>query len=596
MVAISSLYRSSSILLAAASCLTTGADAASVYERATDYVSRSAKLVKRVATDPVLFKYSILRYAFYVNLELGSREDSVNVRLTDQPWLWVGSEKPTNCSRDLSRNNYLQCVYVDWSGLYNPSTSTSFRNVSNAILSLSQSDETRYTRGYYGTDTVKFGQTSLDNVYIGVADNFTQAPELGIGVYDNDRQTFPSFMQFLYQQNEIKSLAHGLYFDWMEKNQSYLNFGSVDTEKYEGNLVTFNASSSGEITTVDLVSAAFGSLGNMKELTAVKSLRANIEFSTSRISLPDTVIQGIVDTAGAEYDDNWGGYLIDCSMRDSDLAFEFRFGDTNITVTANHFILPAFGVLGYRYQLNGQDACSLQLNPMSKYSVATNLGYEAVLGTPFARHTYLVHDYGNRQLSFAPVKFNATAVNIVELDSRGVAPLYSEIPSPTPTDTPTDSPSPQPTGGTTTSKTNTGAIAGGVIAGVAGLSGIALLTWFMMKRRKNQEANLPPPPPMMHQPGGPPPPGPGPQTNYSYVPAYDPTKGVGAYNVPQRPVSELPAQAPAYNWGGQTSPGGHPQFGAPQVPYQENVAPYNYSEAPGNNTFAHELPSSNNYR
>ncbi|KAK6524748.1 hypothetical protein TWF281_011648 [Arthrobotrys megalospora] len=587
MVAIPSLCSGSAVLLALASTVTMGVEGISIYDRAADYLGESVKLVKRVATDPVLFKYSLLRYAFYVNLELGSREDSVNVRLTDQPWFWVGARKPANCSREASRYNYLQCVYVDWSGLYNPGRSTTFRNVSDAVLSLSQSDETRFTRGYYGTDTVRFGDATLDNVYIGVANNFTQAPEMGIGVYDSDRQTFPSFMESLLQGREIKSLTHGLYFNWLERNESYLTFGSVDTAKYDGNLVTFNASTSGEITVVELMSAAFGSPGDMEELNPVQNLKANVEFSTSRMSLPDAVIPGILDRTGAQYDDNWGGYLVDCDMRNSDLVFEFRFQDVNITVNANHFILPAFGVLGYRYQFRGQDACSLQVNPMSKYSIATDLGYEAVLGTPFARHTYLVHDYTNRQLSFAPTKFNVTESNVVELDSRGVAPLFSQPPEttlPAPTDTPTDSPTPTPTPDSG-SKTNVGAIAGGAVGGVAALAGLGILAFMMMKKKRQpmDEHLPPPPPPMMHNPMPSPQGGQGGQAGYSHVPFYDPSKG----HLNNRPLSELGGD---YNgWGAQQAGQGNPQF---STPYQANQVNQGYvSEVPGSQTYAHELPT-----
>ncbi|KAK6540180.1 hypothetical protein TWF694_008999 [Orbilia ellipsospora] len=576
MVAILSSHRNGLLLLALASSLSTGVEAVALYDRAADYLASSTNLVKRAATDSVLVKYSILRFAFYVNLQIGSNQDSVNVRLTDQPWLWAGSKKPSNCSSAV-RSNYLQCVYSDWSGVYSPNTSTTFRNVSNAVLSLTQSDNTRFARGYYGTDTVRFGSQVLDNVYVGVSDNFTEAPELGIGMYGSDRQTFPGFLQFIYQQNEIKSLSHGLYFDWMERNQSYLNFGAVDTAKYSGNLVTFNATSAAnDITTIELLSCAFGAPGSMAELTAVSNLKANVEFSTARISLPDSVVATIVNRLGAVYDDSWSGYLIDCAMRYSDFVFEFRFQGTNITVAANHFITPAFGVLGYRYQFQGKDGCSLQIGPMSGYSVATNLGYEAVLGQPFARHTYLVHDYGNRQLSFAPAIFNATSSNIVPLDSRGVAPLYTAVPTSTPS---SDSQSQQPMGGSST--TSPEAIAGGVVGGIAGVSGIALLTWYMMKKRQQQGGkNLKPP--QMHGPG---PTAVGYQGGYSHLPGQDPSKGY------QSSVSELGGGD--YTWP-QQQPG---RYGTPylesQTGYYENAelaAGYN-KQATGGQTFAHELPT-----
>ncbi|KAF3928396.1 Barrierpepsin [Arthrobotrys entomopaga] len=575
MVAILSLCRDGLLLLTFASSFTTGVEALTIYDRAVDYLTTRTGLVKRAATDSVLVRYSILRYAFYVNLQIGSNSDSVNVRLTDQPWLWVGSQKPSNCSASI-RSNHLQCVYSDWSGIYWPTISTTFRNVSNAILSLTQSDTSRFARGYYGTDTVRFGSQVLDNVYVGVSDNFTEAPELGIGVYGSDRQTFPGFLQFIYQQNEIKSLSHGLYFDWMERNQSYLNFGAVDTAKYSGNLVTFNATSAAnDITTIELLSCAFGAPGSMAELTAVSNLKANVEFSTARISLPDSVVDTIVNRLGAVYDDSWGGYLIDCSMRYSDFVFLFRFRGIDITVSANHYITPAVGILGYRYQFKGKDGCSLQIGPMSSYSVATNLGYQAVLGTPFARHTYLVHDYGNRQLSFAPAIFNTTASNVVPLDSRGVAPLYTVVSDSTPTGNSTNE---QPTGGSSMSSPE--AIAGGVVGGIAGVSGIALLTWYMMKKRQQGGKNFKPP--KMH---GTEPTVVGYQGGYSYLAGQDPSKGY------QPAVSELGGGDETWP---QQQPGRHgtPYVGS-QNGYYEGAAlvgGYN-NQTNGGQSFAHELPT-----
>ncbi|KAF3937571.1 Barrierpepsin [Dactylella cylindrospora] len=498
---------------------------------------------------------------------------------------------PKNCSRDESRYGYLQCVYIDWSGLYNASDSSTFRNVTNTRLSLTQSDETRFARGYYGTETIRFGDSQLDNVYIGIGTNFTQAPELGIGVYDSDRQTYTSFMEFLYTERDINVLAHGLYFGWLERNESYITMGSVDTAKYEGNLVTFNASTDAEITTVELLSAAFGSPGDMDELTGVINLKANVEFSTSRMSLPDAVIPLIIERTGAEWDEDWNGYLVDCDVRESDMVFEFRFRDINITVSANHFVLPAYGILGYRFQFRGNDACSLQVSPMSRYSIATDLGYEAVLGTPFARHTYLVHDYSNRQLSFAPAIFNTSESEVVVLDSSGVAPLFSATPpseSPSPeTTTPAPDPSPEPTG--SGSSTNVGAIAGGVVGGVVGLAGIFALGFLLVRRNKKSKANANlPPPPMMHNNMPSPPAAPG--TSYSQVPAYDPMKPAGQQQTTS-PISEAPGSDPrfgGYAYGGQSP--GHQQF--QNLPYQESMATPTYSEVPGNQAFAQELPAS----
>ncbi|KAJ6263671.1 hypothetical protein Dda_2240 [Drechslerella dactyloides] len=523
-----------------------------------DIVSNAKALVKRAVTEPMDLKYSLQQYSFYVNVQVGSERDSVNLRVTDEPWTWVGTRRPGN---------------------YRPNVSSSFRNVSNSPLSLGQS-ESRFTRGYFGTDTIRFGQTRLDNVYIGVANNFTEAPSLGMAVYDADKEAFPSFMEVLYQGREIKSLAHGLCFDWLERNQSVLNLGSIDTAKYNGNLVTFNATEVSDLATVELLSAAFGNKANMEEMTSVTNLSAHIEFSTSRIFLPDAALSTIVERTAAKFDNSWGSYLVDCKLRNSDLAIEFRFRGINITVQAHHFIIPAYSVLGYRYQLRRDDACALEFGAMRSYGVATNLGYDAVLGIPFARHTYLVHDYGNRQLSFAPVKFNATESNIVEIDNRGVMALSTPVTTSRPTATSTDPPDPQTRD--TINKTNIGAIVGGVVGGVAGLSAIAYLGFIMIKRRR--AVIVPPPPPLMHQATL--------QEVYGYISPDDPKE----LENNSRPANQL---VNAYIWPEPQQQQENLRFDQPgcnDLQYQENVAPSGYSEAPGSQFFAQELSTSDQRR
>ncbi|EWC43423.1 hypothetical protein DRE_07609 [Drechslerella stenobrocha 248] len=464
-------------------------------------IQQAKALVKRAVTDPILVQYSRSEKIIFTTVQVGSQGDNLlRLRLAASPWLWVGSEDPSlDCTA--TELTAIQCYLEEFSGTFDPSQSGSFRNLSNSRLAISSS-ETLYARGYYGTDNLRIGDTMLRNVYVGVAQNFTLVPSIGIGIYDDDKQTYPSFMQSLLQSNEIQCLAHGLYLGNFDRNESSVTLGAVDTAKYEGNLITFNSTRTSDITTLKLLSAAYGTEGNMEELPNIESIDADIAFTYNRLALPDPAAEAILRTTEAEYNSTINEYIVDCALRTSGPSFEFRFRDVNITVGPSQYIIPAFDKQDNRYVVNGADACALLIRAMTSYGNATTLGFQAVLGAPFVRHAYLVHDYTNRQLSMAPAKLNTTETNIVALDSRGPAPLFVPSGDAGPSPPVGGAPAPEPT----KAGPNTGAIAGGVVGGVVGIAGLVLLVFFLTKRRRGdaiptEENGFPEPPAPPAPPG-----------------------------------------------------------------------------------------------
>lgn len=214
---------------------------------------------------------------------------------------------------------------------------------------------------------------------------------------------------------------------------------------------------------------------------------------------------------------------------------------------------------------------------MDNYGLAARAGYVAVLGMPFVRATYMVHDFTNQQTSFAQAKFNTTDSELKSLGVSGVAPFATPAPSTTmdpsniaPTTSETGSVTggpggngqnePQNSGGGGGSSTPVGAIVGGVVGGIAVIAGAIAAFFFLRRRQKKPETTtdtLPPPPPMnqTQQPPGPP---------YSGYPNQDPAYNNQGYNQygQQGGYNEqygLAPNLPNKGFAPPTSPGPYPQ-------------------------------------
>ncbi|KAF3907462.1 Candidapepsin-4 [Orbilia brochopaga] len=392
---------------------------------------------------------------------------------------WVASGSSKSCGSPSSGIPEVQCSSANWSSVYDPSNSTTFENTS---LSDPADVGNSVQAGYLGIESIKLGRIELDNVAIGIAENFTGYPALGIGPVPADAkdllktQGLQGSLRALNQGKSIDTSVIGFYSDWMETNQSIINFGSVDTAKYLGDLVTFNATGEQDINNIQLLSASYRSQGPTLELAKLNNIVVRIQLETDYIYLPDSDFNLIVKQVGAEYDATCSCYFVDCRQRESDSVFEFRFQNVSITVLGHHFILPAYYNGGNRQQLRNEDTCELKIKPMSDYS-SSRVPYDAVLGIPFVRHIYLVHDYTNRQLSFAPAKFNVTESNIIQIDSSGVASLSTPT-APTPT--------------CTHSQSNANATVTGLICGIIGIFVIAIgVVIYVLKRRKTRIVSPP---------------------------------------------------------------------------------------------------------
>ncbi|KAF3920467.1 hypothetical protein ABW20_dc0106183 [Dactylellina cionopaga] len=333
----------------------------------------------------------------------------------------------------------------------------------------------------------------------------------------------------------IELLAFGLYLNDYDTDGSQLTIGSIDVAKYEGNLVTFDSNE----TTSIMIDAFLYDIGDGDPKLLAAGSRVNIEFSVGFLYLPNGSLGAIVEDIGAYQDDNFGGYyLTDCSYRYSKKVLHYNFQGLNITVPASQWIIPAIQINGYQATLKDgtTPACLVLVDSIGNYKLAVDNKYDAVFGAPFARAIYLVIDYSNKQISFAPAKLNITNTDIRSLGADGVSPFAMIHPTPN-SDAGGGS-------GSSGSKTPVGAIAGGVIGGVAAI-GLAIGAVFLRRRQiRKIPTEDPPGPPMEYNGQYDAPPNP-PVYNRQYT---NEVPGTSVSELPSRKLLDQPVELPSVQY------------------------------------------------
>ncbi|KAK6542017.1 hypothetical protein TWF694_007788 [Orbilia ellipsospora] len=538
-------------------------------------------LSKRASTISTTFQYAAPQFSYYVDILVGSAHEFLQLRLSSDPFTWFPGPLPTkNYCNGATEQNFNLCIQSNFSGTFDPSGSTTFKNLTSP-LNLTSSSASYFVLGYYGQDTLQIGQTEITNVPIGIATNYTRTPQLGLGI-GGSGSTETTLLAVMMNQKIINVLAYGLYLNDFDTNSSELTIGAIDTAKYDGNLITFESTAT---TTVQLNTFEYDSATGGSPITLARSWNANVEFSTGLLYFPNGPLEAITADVGAYYDSTYGGYLTDCSYRYSNKTLIFNFEGMTITVPATQWIIPAITVSGYQTTLRNSKtlACIVLVDSMDNYSLATKAGYTAVLGMPFVRATYMVYDFTNQQTSFAQAKLNVTGSSLQSLGTDGVAPFATVVPSTSidpynisPTSSPTGSVTGVGNGGQSTngadnggggSKTPTGAIVGGVVGGIAVIAAAIGVFFFLRKRQKKQvPTEAPPPQPPMDQTQQPPGP---PYAGYDQNQQYN-----QGYNYNQGGYTEQYGQAPNLPNKGYAPPNSPPPQGyvPPHSPMSEMAA------------------------
>ena len=372
-------------------------------------------------------------------------------------------------SRNLSicSFGYHQCDH----GTYDPSASTTFKNITNFPgFDLSSGNQT--LTGYYFEDNVVFNGTNSTDVTMALVTNDTSegsVPVLGLGLPQSESfsytegadSTYPGFLNSLKSQGLIKSLSYSLWTDpaqlvgndlpnATQYEASTLLFGAIDSTAFQSDLQVYPI----PINTGD----------NRRDYLSLTLYSARVWLNSSNYAGTDTSSNGVL--AGITYD-SWYSYLpsamldpifaalnvsnnetngpiCDCGISANDstsryIYFDFAAPDVSSGEGRNEgFRIPISTFLSPLYLNstattpetfpNGSTICQFALS-------ASDSNYEAEIGSAMLRALYVAVDYESNQIGLAfaasstdaggGVPSSATQV----ITSTALIPGLSTIPS-----------------------------------------------------------------------------------------------------------------------------------------------------------------------
>ncbi|MCJ1283512.1 hypothetical protein MMC26_002842 [Xylographa opegraphella] len=360
---------------------------------------------------------------YFVNLTIGTPTQMVTVQLdTGSNDLVLNSAKSAFCEEQPS---------VCAGATYSANSSSTYQYLSsNASLGYGGGD---LTSGDYAMDTVRFGDTSLNDVQMVLSYNTTTPDSIwGLsysageqGTYKGENQ-YPSISELMVSSGAIQSNAYSLWLNTQNSTTGSLIFGGVNKGKYSGPLNTIPIENnpnyttpSGFIVTVTGIGLTLSadSRTNAKANTSIPLVtkRADpflIDSGTYNIELPLAHLQPILTALGAEYEAASEYAMVPCSMTSNTSTIDFEFTSFSISIPLTELIFPQDFLAYDNYIPTLRDgktpACLLGMQPS---------GEDMILGDTFMRSAYMVFDLDNNEISLAQANVGAQADDIVEITS-----------------------------------------------------------------------------------------------------------------------------------------------------------------------------------
>lgn len=311
-------------------------------------------------------------------------------------------------------------------GSFDYSLSSSFNlNLTAPRFSIVYADGTAST-GFWGTDTVQFGGTSIPNLSFAIANvTSSQTGVLGIGLAGleatNLGRTFPYYTyenlpMRLKSLGLIQTNAYSLYLNKRTATKGSVLFGAVDHAKYSGTLQSvpmIKGASSTLNAPLRLQVVMNGILiqgGSQNVVVTNTPISALLDSGSTYSFLPQAMISELATALSAELNQRYGLYQVSCNYLNSNYNITFSFSGIDIAVPMSEMVASSMSM------------CFLTLLPldMDLYSAPA-----AILGDNFLRSIYAVYDLDNYQIAMAPAVYT-TAENIEVISST--IPLASQAP------------------------------------------------------------------------------------------------------------------------------------------------------------------------
>ncbi|RYO80071.1 hypothetical protein DL766_009335 [Monosporascus sp. MC13-8B] len=248
------------------------------------------------------------------------------------------------------------------------------------------------TQGVWFTDNLNVGNLSAVNLTMGLAHDLVD-PWGVLGIMDWVSEAAQCMLQQLVNQGAAITQAYSLSLGGPDAATGSILFGAIDTEKYEGDLMSLDLGTT-------LTSVHANSSSGVDDLTVGLPATVSIYVGRQELLLPAELAFNMWAIAGAEYWSEKDTATVPCSMKDSEGSFTFGLGGPagpKVVVPMRNLVstLSGFG-----------DTCAFlvknQTDPEHYH-----------LGVPLLQSVYAVFDMSNAKLAVATPKLDSTTSNIV---------------------------------------------------------------------------------------------------------------------------------------------------------------------------------------
>lgn len=284
--------------------------------------------------------------------------------------------------------------------------------------------------GDYITDTFGIAGKTITDLQMGVGLNTTvNVGIMGVGydVNEASRTIYPSVIDQMVSQSLINKKAYSLYLDDLTDSSGTILFGGIDTDKYQGSLITLPLEADAQSGTISSFTVAWSSLsitgqqGNTTDVTGSNFAQPVVlDSGTTLTYLPTRIANKVFEMVGAvDMSRTLGSVFIDCDYltNNPDATLNYGFGGTGgpvIKVAMDELIFPLTGLFDEgvtaRQSLPFANTCAFGI---------MNAGSNGVylLGDTFLRSAYVVYDIDDNQVALAQTNFNSTETNIIEIQA-----------------------------------------------------------------------------------------------------------------------------------------------------------------------------------
>lgn len=295
-------------------------------------------------------------------------------------------------------------------GSFDQSQSSSFKvNLSAPLFSIRYADRT-FATGFWGTDTVGFGNVNVTNLSIAIANRTSsQVGVLGIGLPGLETTNVGSTVSYssAYQYENlpmrlkstgiINTNAYSLFLNKAGSLTGTVLFGAVDHAKYSGSLqllpVLRLALQGRDLAPQRLQIVLSGVLihGNQQNVSISSApITALLDSGTTYSYFPSNVVNNIVNLLGAQISPASSIYQVSCNYINDGYNVTFSFSGVTIDVPLSSWILKS------------RDTCYLTIFSLGSSSSTSP---SVILGDNFLQSAYVVYDLENYQIALAPVVY-----------------------------------------------------------------------------------------------------------------------------------------------------------------------------------------------